>query len=172
MEAFIKFGTGVVAIVALVLGVFALNHSQSQPQPGSTAGPDNFYPVETHNGVTTYFFNQKMNQGTTTVCSFKSPSATTTMARPAFMNWTVGSTTAGVATIAKGIIGNTSSTTLIAAGTVAAGAQGTLMASSTGTGVLLDNVNVIAPNTYINFSFSGGNGTWSPTGSCTLELER
>lgn len=106
---------------------------------------------------------------TTTVCSVRNTTNSTTTIAHASLSLTVSSSTASIVTIAKGSTPN-ASTTLLVATTLAANAQGTLVASTTSTGALMDGTNLLAPNDYLNFSMSGGTGTFSPTGICRVEL--
>ncbi len=163
------------AIVAVVVGLVTVTTVLSiQPAPAPSEPLAATSQQVTDGGC--YFLGglhtcpvrKALTTATTTVCSIKSPAATSTLDR-ARITLTVSSTTASTVTIAKGATFNASST-LLASAPLAADAQGTLTASSTATGVNLDNINIIAPNQYINFSMSGGNGTFSPSGSCFAEF--
>lgn len=52
---------------------------KGDPGLGSVIGPDQYLPYWNFNGLTRTFVNQKWNQGTSTVCSFQSPNATSTL---------------------------------------------------------------------------------------------
>lgn len=171
MEAFIKFGTIVGVVVALVLSIFAITKIPGIQQVvsyGATPGADSQYACETHNGVQTCFANVGFSQATTTVCSIKSPTATSTFSDPPIMTVSTGITVASTLTIAKGTNTN-ASTTLIQAGTLAAGAQGTMVASSSAY-AQIDGATVLAPNTYVNFSMSGAT-SYSSVGRCIAQFE-
>lgn len=105
-----------------------------------------------------------LTTGTTTVCSILSPAATSTL-RSVGVQLTTSTTTSGVFTIAKGNHSN-ASTTLIAQAPIVANAPLFLNGSTTA-----DSIISIAPNTYINFSMSGGAGTFSPVGVCHATFE-
>lgn len=162
--------TVAVSLVVFLVGVTFIKPVQKvvNQTVGSVTGPDMFFPCESHNGLTKCFNRTPFAQATTTVCSFKTPAATSTLN---FAGMTIdgATTTATVLTIAKGANSN-ASTTLLAAGSLAANARGTLIASSTASGASIDNANVFAPNTFINFSIKGGVGTFSQVGSCGAEF--
>lgn len=114
-------------------------------------------------GVYTCQYRQAFAQATTTVCSFISPSAASSTLAAAWMRLNQGTTTAATLRIAKagaGVANNNASTTVITYTDLASGAQGTLVASTTGS-VPIDSVLVFAPSTRLNFSIQGGTGTFS-----------
>lgn len=145
---------------AIAVAVFAVGYLIVPPvqnivnqQPGAATGPDSFFDCETHNGVQRCFYRMAMTTGTTTPCAFKMQGATSTLViAQARLN--VATATAATVTIAKSTSFN-ATTTLLASGLLAAGAQGTVVATTTG-GV--DTASVIAPNNYIVFGISGGQG--------------
>lgn len=162
------------AIVATVVGLAVVSVMLSmQPKPEKplaaqsqlvTAG-DCFFLNGQHSCPTT----KALTTATTTVCSVKSPSATSTLDR-ARITFTVSSSSASFITIAKGTTPNASST-LLANTAIAANAQGTVVASSTPfAGTTLDGPMTVAPSTFVNFSMSGGVGTFSPSGTCETQF--
>lgn len=162
------------AVVSLVVVVFFSIVSPRTvvnqiPGLGAVVGPDSSFPCESHNGVTRCFNRQVMNTATTTVCSFKTPSATSTLVA-ASARWSVSSTTATTVYMAKGA-GTNASTTLVVSGALGANAFGTLVASTTSTGAVVDGTNVFAPNIHLNYGMTGGTGTFSPTGVCQATFE-
>lgn len=149
--------------VALAVGLAALLQN---PPLGAVPGPNLDSVQWTVNGVETWNFSDKLKTSTTTICSFKTPAATSTLLL-ATLKLDTSSTTASSVVIAKGATPN-ASTTLISRADVAANAKATVVASSTTSGA--DPTHVIAPSQYINFSMLGGTGTFSPVGSCKAVL--
>lgn len=160
----------VIAAVVVVIGSFFLPKGNTIVQQlGATPGADFNFPCETHNGIQRCFTAVSMVAATTSVCSIKSPSATSTlMANVVTMS--VSSSTASLVTIAKGTNTNATTTTLGNAVSVSANAQATIVASTTLANFLANDF-VFAPNTYFNVGFSGGAGTFSPTGRCQATFE-
>lgn len=106
---------------------------------GAVVGPVSYYPVENHNGVQTYFYNQiAKSTGTTTVCSFLLPQATTTLSFASFYASKLASTTdleiglASVydATTTRLVLIGTGAAPLPTGGTVVNIASSTLIAGS------------------------------------------
>ncbi len=164
MEAFIKFGTGVVGLTALILGVIALNkvvptQVVTQPQAGSVTGPDAYYDYFNTNGTYTYYRTVPLIAATTTPCVIKSPNATTTLDRFVF-NVTTATSSAATLTLATSTVPN-ATTSLIASLSLSAGAQGT---PNWAPGV---NNGLVAPNTYVSMGASGvSQGGYTFGGSC------
>lgn len=162
-----------IAALALILAGFGLTKpGQTIVQNlGSVAGPESFFPCERHNGIETCTDKMNLTVATTTICSIKSPSATSTLESGA-VRLNTSSTSASVIIIAKGAKIGASTTPLSPALSVAANVQATLVASSTPAGSDTGAVaQIFAPNTYFNVTMSGGTGTFSPTGSCKATFE-
>ena len=134
---------------------------------GAIPGTELFSPFFTQNGLTRFAYGSALKTGTTTICAFPSPSSTSTLAY-AGVSLRTSSTTASVLRISKAA-NPFATTTLLASINVAANAQAALTASTTPTSY---DANVFAPRTYIVFSMSGGNGTFSPTGTCSAEFNQ
>src|SRR3990167_6033789 len=66
---------------------------QNEPQYGAFPGPDVNSPYLAVNGVETYYYSSRLNQASTTICSFKTPAATSTL-QNASVKITTGTTTA------------------------------------------------------------------------------
>jgi len=133
---------------------------------GGTATPYYPYNFEVKNGITSYFYSSGMATATTSVCSFLSPAATSTL-EFLTVDFDVSSTTASVITIATGA--NTTATTTVIGNeyNIAANAKATIIASSTDSDFVSGlNGMIIAPSQYINVGMKGGAGTFSPTGNC------
>jgi len=105
---------------------------------------------------------QTLATATTTICAIATPAATSSLEWFA-VNETVSTTTASTITVYKGATPY-ANTTFLAGQNVAAGAQTTLMSSTTLDAFLL------APSQYIVIKQTGGTGTMSPTGTCSAEF--
>lgn len=103
-----------------------------------------------------------MNQASTTACNYTTPAATSTLDRISAL-FTVGSSTQATITIATSTAGGSASTTPLMSFTLAANAQGTFVFEPTTT-----DKTVLAPSTGVVVTMTGGNGTFSPTGVCTI----
>lgn len=157
-----------VLILAAGFGGYALFHAEKPDASyGAAVGPDQIGSDHySWNGIVIYPYHPKMNTGSTTLCSIKSPSATTTL-KSFVVNFRSGTTTASTVYLAKGTTVQATTTNFE---TIALGANAiaTVIASTTGRTL---NLPVIAPNSWLNVGQSGGTGTFSPTGDCTVELQ-
>ena len=112
----------------------------------------------------------KMNQASTTVCSFKSPTATSTVRAQATLR--TGTTTATFFEWGKATT-PTATTTSLGASAVASLGIGTFVASSTagdftGGNSFIDPPQVVAPNTWVNLKYGGTLGASNVfAGDCT-----
>lgn len=171
MEAFIKYGVAVVAVIALILGIMAVNRptslsttttapdgTQTTQTYGSVTGPDSFFPCETHNGETICSERKTFFTGSTTIASFKSPSATSSL-RFAAGNITTASTTALQFEWGRATAPDATSTTL-GFYNIAASTKAMVIASTTNPfvpGQATDGASIIPPNTYVNLKYGGSN---------------
>ena len=103
-----------------------------------------------------------LNSASTTVCTITSPAATSTV-ESASLLLTVSTTTAYTVTIGTANF-ITGTTTLWGTKAYAAGAQSTTFATSTDANLINT---ALAPSSSLNFTMSGGAGTFSPTGVCS-----
>lgn len=120
---------------------------------GATPGSQFEAPQLTVNGVGEYFYSQNFYTASSTVCSVKSPDATSTILY-AVGRITTATDTALVWDWGKGT--NVYSTTTILGGdslSVAANAKGTISAGIASTTYMLDGASVIAPNNYVNLKY-------------------
>lgn len=159
---------GLVGLVALFGGLYVLQpHAAPTTTPsfGAVSSPDIPSPYFSFGGVRfDAVHTDAMYQASTTVCSLQSPAATSTLSEGSGVRFTVSSTTASTATVYKASF-PTGNTTFLFADNIAAGAQSTIVATTT------TNNFVIAPNQYINVIMSGGTGTFSPTGTCGMVFQ-
>lgn len=134
---------------------------------GSVTGPNFYFDYLNVNGVYTYYYSAAMRTATTTLCSFKSPNATTTLH---VASWQISTGTSTAATIDLGTSTTAYSTTtnLRSADSVAANAKASVFWSPVGGSV---NDAQLAPNIYINVKTAGaGLGGYTYGGKCQLEL--
>ena len=156
----------------------------SKGEPGETklgavSGPELYSPFWSVNGVRTWFYSAKFNTASTTLCSFRLPSATTTLVR-AMAQITTATGTAIQVEFGKAVQYD-ATTTSLGLFPVAADAKATLVASSTsGSFVAASQIGlnptfVIEPNRYFNFKFNVDNRIISPAthalrGTCVAEF--
>ncbi len=135
------------------------------PAPGAVSSADIFSPYLCVNGVCEFFNRKAFNQASTTICSIKSPNATSTLRRPAGVTMAVSTTSASILTIARAATPFATTTLIGSALGIAANAQANFVASTTATQDA-SGAAIFPPNTYLNFSLQGNPGTYSPVGSC------
>lgn len=161
---------GLVAVVALIFTGFS-HFSQPQPSTGPSfeAGAVSpFAPTPELNlgGLRLVTKGQSLATATSTVCSIQSPSATSTLVSGG-VKFTLASTSAVVVDIAKGTVDQYSTTTRIGtAYSIAASAQATIVASSTGS--VAGDATIFAPNQWFVVKYSDNNNGAgnASTGSC------
>lgn len=141
---------------------------------GSATGPIFPFPYISVGGVKSWFSNGTFLQGSTTVCSLQSPVATSSL-RFASIQPTSATSTAVTITASKATNLATSSGAIIATSTIAANALGNLPVATTtamadsALGRLTLSDRVFAPSTYLNVSYTGGQGGFNVSGSCIAE---
>jgi len=146
-------------IFALVLGGFGLLNGDTETivretvkELGAFPGPDIMSDYLIFNGLEKRYFSSGLNQASTTVCSFLTPAATTTLMY-ASLTLTTGSTTDMFFEIGKGAEMDATTTSLGAAQLT--GQSLTLVASSTQG--LAGDKDIFGPSEYLNFKY--GNAT-------------
>lgn len=166
---------GLIAALCVAL-VWSLNrpdtivYEPGEPSLGALAGPDISSPYLRWGDVAVYKAAQTMGTASTTVCALQAPSATSTLLVGS-AKFDVSSTTATAITLAKATTAFATTTDL---GTqpLAANAQASFVITATTTpgGAawdISDTATTFAPNTWLTVGMKGGNGTFSPTGTCT-----
>jgi hypothetical protein len=164
---------GVIAAVVVLVGAYFVLPRQVvrtvETILGANPGTDFSSPFLTYNGINHWYYSAKVNNASTTLCSFKTPGATTTVA---FTSLNIYTATATALTIAVGQSSNMTATTTQIGGNydVAASAKATIVASTTSGA---DQNRVVGPSQYVNWIFSAAAAT--PTvnavgGKCILEL--
>jgi len=152
-----------VALVALVVsaGVSLVlpKEAQKDVQVGAVAGPDIMSNYLNWGGLRTYNYSAAMALASTT-CSFQSPASDSVLV---FAGANVAAAPLGTTQYEWGL-GATAfaTTTSLGRGVLAAGAQGSLIASTTqvNTGSIVDQTTIIPGSTYVNLKV----GTSTPTG--------
>lgn len=171
---------GVIAVAILVAGVIAgvlggdtqviekVIDKGSSSNIGALTGPDLPYPYFGVGGVREFKQSTSLQTATTTVCAIQSPAATSTL-KFAGIRFSTSSTTASTIHLAKATTAY-ATTTALGQGSLAAGAQGVVLASTTPTTGVDDNV-VFGPSEYFVVGMTGGAGTFSPVGTCQATFE-
>ena len=160
------FAVVLVVIVAIAIAGLYLPVGKSVVSQvvGAVSGPDTYFPYVANNDVQRYSERKGYNAATTTICAFKSPSATSTL-RFASAQFTTATSVASTVTIAKATTAF-ATTTALAIANIGAGAQATIVATSTA------DTWVIAPSNFVVVGMQGGVGTFSPVGTCEVEFVR
>ncbi len=141
---------------------------------GATPGSDFQSPI-TIGGLPVYAARIPMRTATTTVCAFKSPSATSTLVYAA-ANFSVSSSTATTWTWGRAANAFATTTVLSSDMIIAGAAKGVIYASTTPANNLNDSKTVFGPGTFLVLSEIGGitaadPGTgFVPAGTCNAEF--
>lgn len=162
------------AVTLAIVCAFAVGlnvHKVTPLQAGAVSSPDILSPYFSYGGVRHWGGHTNMRQATTTVCSFQSPPATTTISA-ATASFTAS---ASYTTAYEWAWDSTafSSTTALGATQVfiPANALGVIIASTTST-ALAQGDGIIPPSSFINFRLStttaGTSATYLPTGACNV----
>ena len=155
-----KYGVfAIVLSICLSLAAIISINTKVTPQAISVGGtsPEISSPYLMVNGVRQWFVSvPTADLSKSTLCSFISPSATTTL-RSANVRISGGNTASSVNWVYKGATAYATTTALFGGVTIGAGAQGTFTATTT-----TDNF-VIAPSQYITLDTSAN---YAQTGFC------
>ena len=133
---------------------------------GSATGPDSFFPCETHNGLTRCTERKQFSVGSTTLASFKSPTATSTL-EIGLASITTATTTATQFEWGRSPFFDATSTSL-GFYNLAASVKAMVTASTSPTNTApptVDTPYVIPPNTYVNLKM--GNNLCTAGGTCS-----
>lgn len=164
-------------ILAVAIGIFSLakertvkvdvnpviNVPAQTQNLGAVAGPDFDFPNSAVNRVRSHYENQSIRGATSTVCSFKTPSASTTLAH---VSANVLLNTGGTELVIAHALNNFATTTLLTKFTDVASARFSLAATSSKNTTLMPLYQgIVRPNTFINVSLM--NQT-SATGTCNV----
>lgn len=141
-----------VAIIA-ISGNLLPRIKEAVQKEGAAAGPDILSACTSQNGVQTCRYSKGLALATTSPCAIKSPEATSTLTF-ASLQVNVASTTATTWTAAKSAT-PTATTTAITTFTLASGARGTMVASTTYASTTPDSINIFAPSTWLVWGVAG-----------------
>ena len=142
-------GLGVLAIVFGTLYFATPNQTiVNNPPFGAVSGPDIDSPYVRLNGHYIFSYHSTLKQATTTVCSYKSPPATTTLTFGSVQFNTASSAVATAVEFGYHATSPSATTTRIGSvQNITAGFKATILASSTATAL---GFAVIPPNSFIN----------------------
>lgn len=118
---------------------------------GSRSGPDIYSPYISVNGVETWSESKGFNNASTTVCSFKSPAATSTLAY-ASITINTSTTTALFIDMARSTVNYATTTQIGNSYRLTAGAKVTLVASTTPSEPA--GTTVFPPSNYFNIKYA------------------
>lgn len=135
------------------------------PDFGSIVGPYSVTPSVNFNGMRIVGKAQSLATGTSTVCAIISPTSTSTLLS-AGVKFDLASTAAVVVDLAKGTTQYATSTRIGTIYSMAASAQATIVASSTGS--VAGDATIFGPSTYFVVKYQdANNGTGNAsTGKC------
>ena len=135
-----------------------------------SAGGANITGGMVNDGITRTYNRVAVSQATTTLCSIKSPAATTTLAR-ATVNLTTTASYAFQLELANDPSAFATTTAIVAKWTTTASSPATIVATSSVT-ALADGI--VPPSTFINVNVSTSSGgtsaTFAPVGFCQAEF--
>ena len=172
-------GLSVIALILSVVsisGLFTGERSvivENLKDLGAVSGPDYYLPYFNNNGIINYSNSVKMNTASTTLCSIKSPTATSTLAF-ASVRMDRASTSASTITIAQATTAF-ASTSSIGSDYAVLAAQGVALTASTtdnGGNDIRNEKYIFTPSQYLNVTIKGvdtkGNEAtgFTPTGYC------
>lgn len=181
LENLMKVVVAAGLILAGIVGSYSGSFVASTAVPadttlGAVAGPDRYFPRECANGVCTNYASIKGMTSSTTICSIKSPSATSTLTFGSLKVLTGTSTTVSYE-LGKSTVPDATTTRL--AYDLAVTGQTTIVTAvgSTTDQTAPNNVAytdkrddlIFAPNTYFNVKYGGlaaGNGNGITNASC------
>lgn len=151
------------AKVVVPAPIVNVNVPKQEQKFGSLTGPDINYPYLSVNGVIKYYTSQPFSAATTTPCSIQAPASTSTLQ---FVSWqiTTGTSTAATIDLGTSTTRYATTTNLVAAKSVASGAQGYAYWSPAGGSV--DDAKM-SPNEWVNVKTAGaGLSGYTYTGTC------
>lgn len=119
---------------------------------GAVSGPDLYSPYWNVNGVRQWFVRQPMNRATTTLCSMRAPTSATSTLNFASFQIVTGTSTSATIDIGTSTSAFATTTNLVAAKSIASGAQGYAYWSPVGGSV--DDAKM-APGEYVNVKTAG-----------------
>lgn len=158
---------GTALVVALAAVTFmSPTETETQKPVGAVSSPDIISPYYTVGGVPVWKQRtDSLIQASTTVCSLQSPAATSTLLT-AGIRFALASSSAMVVDLARSSSPAATTTKIGTTYNIAAGAQATIIASSTGS--VAGDATIFPPNTYFVVKMDTGTGATfnAPTGTC------
>ncbi len=150
---------GTIAVLALILSSYSVMRPSTETvvretvkELGAFPGPEIMSNYLVLNGTEHRYFHSGLNQASTTVCSFLTPVATSSLMFGA-MDISTGTTTDTYWEVGKG--SEMDATTTPLGRTLLTATRMTFFASTSPTGsVNLDDDAIFAPSTYLNFKYS------------------
>jgi len=150
-----------ITLIILILAIVFLPKAQPSQFLGNVLNS----VYENNNGILTFHYKPFQRIGTSTPCSIKSPNSTSTIVHASIDIQTAATSSPLLIEIGKATHSG-ATTTLLGQLTLAAGAKGALVATSS----LNTNDNlIIAPSNYVNFRYGFISGySNAPAGSCEV----
>lgn len=156
------------AKVTVPAPVVNVNVPRQEAKLGSLTSPDITSPYLSVNGVVKYYSSLPFSAATTTPCSLQGPAATSTLQ---FAGWqiTVGTSTAATIDLGTSTTRYATTTNLVAAKSIASGAQGYAYWSPVGGSV---NDAIIAPSEWVVVKTAGaGLSGYTYSGTCSAVFQ-
>ncbi len=158
--------TAIVASILVVVASFTFYHptvtvSQPAQTPVRGTSPEFSSPYLIINGVTEWYFSEPMRTGTTTLCSFPAPSASSTIQYVSFRVFGNSGITANVDIGTSTVSTGTSTNLLLSAFSAA---------TSTGSGFIPSSFKNSTINSTQFLNVVADNGAASTTGTCQAEF--
>lgn len=159
----------VVNVPAPVVNVAAPKVSVNVPEQklGALSSPDLPYPYFSFGGARQYAGSLSLTQSSSTVCAIQSPVSTSTLAHGS-IQFTLASTSAITLDLGRGTTQYATTTKIGSTYAISAGAQASIVASSTGS--VAGDATIFPPSTWFLVIFNTKSGTTGignvPTGSC------
>ena len=171
---------GAIAVLALLVGGYAVFKApvntttyidqNGDVQVGASSAPGIVGGCVDVEGINTCYTRRALSVGTTTSCAIRSPNATSTL-KSFVARITGGHQVSVVANVTKGAAMQASTTAISTNTTIAAGAQATIIATTSATSAVEENNRTFAPSNWVQANFQGGVGTASTTGVCQAVFE-
>ena len=140
-------------------------NQEVQAPLGASSGPVDVGEFQSVNGIETYYASSGLNRASTTVCSLRSPNATSTLTFGS-LKVTGATTTALFIEFGRSTVID-ATTTSIGTRVLASGVQATMLASTSPALSAIDGPVIFPPNNYLNVKYGGALGSLNVlAGSC------
>lgn len=151
-------------LVVLFGGLYFLHPAAQAPKSGALSGPDLPYSYIGVGGLQMFAARGNLNTASTTSCAIQAPAATSSLQYFA-ANFTGGNQVTVTATLTTGNAMQATTTQLGNSLSIAAGALGSLMATTSSAANF-----ILGPNAWVQVNTTGGAGVSSTTGTCSAEF--